>query len=340
MMRRQVPLAAKPVQFANIRDLRVSSDADIQIVSLIVVRAVAEAAVEHGVDMGGDELELDRLPQLADPCVGIPRKAYYDLLERIARRTGEPHCALALGRLLTEAHFHFVGPLLMNCIDARSAIDLFMTARRTVLGGPGWHLQVRLGHSLGNGSLGARIESELWLSAAMGAALRFWGRGVRSALSLELAYPAPADLQPYHAHFGPRVSFGARYSSVVMPASLLDYARPHLDPELASVLVAYARERFLRIQRPESWAELVRRCLGSVGSLAEMDEHSVAATWSISFSTIREHVRQERAAEMLKSGPGRVEDIAAALGYTEVNSFRRAFKRWSGRTPSSFRLDA
>ena len=47
--------------------------------------------------------------------------------------------------------------------------------------------------------------------------------------------------------------------------------------------------------------------------------------------------RLRRALAQLSSGHFTVEEIAFTQGYTDIANFRRAFKRWTGRTPSSIR---
>jgi AraC-like DNA-binding protein len=44
-----------------------------------------------------------------------------------------------------------------------------------------------------------------------------------------------------------------------------------------------------------------------------------------------------RASELLSGRSHSQAHIAEVLGYLEVNSFQRAFKRWSGVTPSEYR---
>jgi len=43
------------------------------------------------------------------------------------------------------------------------------------------------------------------------------------------------------------------------------------------------------------------------------------------------------AAEYLKTTKMTTEDIAALVGFSDAANFRRAFKRWTGKTPSEYR---
>lgn len=57
-----------------------------------------------------------------------------------------------------------------------------------------------------------------------------------------------------------------------------------------------------------------------------------------SFQEIRDKVRRQKALEFLTEGkPALNEEIAEALGFSSAASFSRAFKRWTGVSPSDFR---
>jgi AraC-like DNA-binding protein len=55
-----------------------------------------------------------------------------------------------------------------------------------------------------------------------------------------------------------------------------------------------------------------------------------------SYRDIRSLVLCERARALLSETRMSVADIATALGFEEVNSFRRAFHGWTGMTPPEF----
>lgn len=57
----------------------------------------------------------------------------------------------------------------------------------------------------------------------------------------------------------------------------------------------------------------------------------------VGLSAIRENVRRDAAIRLLSRSGQSVESIAAALGYAEPRSFTRAFRQWTGTSPSVFR---
>ena len=56
-----------------------------------------------------------------------------------------------------------------------------------------------------------------------------------------------------------------------------------------------------------------------------------------SFHQIQNEVRHLLAKQHLAQGLLRVKEIAFALGYSDVANFRRAFKRWEGCSPMTYR---
>lgn len=59
--------------------------------------------------------------------------------------------------------------------------------------------------------------------------------------------------------------------------------------------------------------------------------------YSTTVSAVLAGLRREEAEAALTEGTLSVADIAQSLGYSDATAFARAFKKWTGHTPSSFR---
>ena len=56
-----------------------------------------------------------------------------------------------------------------------------------------------------------------------------------------------------------------------------------------------------------------------------------------SFSAVHDRVRTERALELLQDAEVTIASVGSQIGFNDVRDFRRAFKRWTGHTPSETR---
>lgn len=57
----------------------------------------------------------------------------------------------------------------------------------------------------------------------------------------------------------------------------------------------------------------------------------------LSFQRLKDDILRDRAIRLLLGSQHSVEEIAAELGYREARSFTRAFRRWTGSSPTGFR---
>jgi AraC-like DNA-binding protein len=349
-------LRAARVPVRSIRDQPAHSDTDeLSLVSLVTVKAILSAAQDSAPDARIPGLSGVDLAAIVDPTLGVARAELGRLLENIAAELRDEAVGLTLGKSLGSSHFHVAGPLIMNSTTGRQALQCFLGLRRGMLGGPAWRLTVaqgeaKFGHPLAR-FRGAKAEADFGIALAYRALLDFWGSSVRPALRVEFACRQPADQSRYDALFSGRVRFGAELNCVAFPEALLDQERPGGDQKLAAELAAFTLESYLQREHRGWWSHAVRLALASAPSLRGMDVESVGAQFQLSARTLRrrlereganfrkllEEVRLERARQLLRTTTADIDAISVALGYEEVNAFRRAFKSWAGQSPSSFR---
>jgi AraC-like DNA-binding protein len=63
------------------------------------------------------------------------------------------------------------------------------------------------------------------------------------------------------------------------------------------------------------------------------------AASGLSFQTLCDEVRHRSALELLRESATPIQEVAFVLGYQDVPSFYRAFKRWTGKTPAEVRRE-
>jgi AraC-like DNA-binding protein len=59
-----------------------------------------------------------------------------------------------------------------------------------------------------------------------------------------------------------------------------------------------------------------------------------------SFREIKEEILRDEAIASLVRGGETVEELSDRLGFSEPSAFRRAFRRWTGNPPGSYRAGA
>jgi AraC-like DNA-binding protein len=344
---------------AVVQDVRAASarafGGDVQLVSLWLLRAVVAAFRQQHPHVDFPMLQGIDLDSIADPARGVSREVSAAVLGRIADASADPNVFLELGRSVTDGHFHFLGPLLTSQVTARRVIELLRTYH-AVIGGPVWNLELsdgvaRVGYAPWGLGRAAWYGAELSISVVYHGALRFWGAWAAPSLSVELALTPRLNGPDYARFFGEHVRTGARQTALVLPEALLDYQRPGADAELASRVVDYARTKYLHGEDELSWKARVESALRAAKEPSELEPDHVArrcrvsertlrrrlAEEDTSFTDIRARVRLERAAQLLVETDMPLKDISRVLGYADCNSFRRAFRRWSGRTPPQYR---
>jgi AraC-like DNA-binding protein len=95
------------------------------------------------------------------------------------------------------------------------------------------------------------------------------------------------------------------------------------------------RVRSLVLQAPDVPVSL-HRAARVVGVSARTLKRLLAAEGT-TFSAITEEERREQAMLRLRSSDKPVTEIAESLGFANSANFIRAFRRWTGRTPSQYR---
>jgi AraC-like DNA-binding protein len=131
----------------------------------------------------------------------------------------------------------------------------------------------------------------------------------------------------FPCRFSMRGCHGAMHARIGTSPILL--ARPVQPAELVKCVRAVLRK------------ERGKRCLGvDIARWLGMDPRSLERHLSSGGTTFREISRQVRlqaSQRLLKQGAS-VSDVAKALGFSELSAFTHAFRRWSGETPSSWKL--
>lgn len=174
------------------------------------------------------------------------------------------------------------------------------------------------------------------------------GRALTEA-KIEFVYKNPPHADSYENYLHSTVSFGCNSTRLIIPGELLDAPNPFGDPDAYANAIFQCERQELSLRPQESWQARVTSLLqlhpGQLWTLPEV----AAALHLSSRSLIRRlHAENTRYQFILDEELHRqalmhfeipqhtVTSVAAALGYKDVKSFRRAFKRWTGISPQEW----
>jgi len=138
-----------------------------------------------------------------------------------------------------------------------------------------------------------------------------------------LLFPGPVFFNAAHCGF----SFDARYLS--LPLRRDERAlRTMLQRALPLTVLQYRRDRLL-VQR----ADALARALNMSTRTLHRQLHDEGAA----LQGLKDEVRRDEAMDQLRRTRRTVKHIALAVGFGNEKSFARAFKQWTGESPSEFR---
>jgi len=162
-------------------------------------------------------------------------------------------------------------------------------------------------------------------------------------------YSRPIDTEPYHRFFQAPLRFGMEQTAVAFPAKWLDRTVPGADHRLHRQL----KQRIVTLEKfyPRNLVGQLRAMLRILLINRRYSREQAAQLFSIhprtlnrrleeegyTFQGLIDEVRYEIARQLLENTYLPIGQIAAILNYSEAGAFTRAFRCWSGHTPTAWR---
>lgn len=169
-------------------------------------------------------------------------------------------------------------------------------------------------------------------------------------LEVDVTRPKLNDATLYEETFNCVINYGCKRNRILLNSSLLDIPLPGANPAFTSfseeMLVSYLS----RIQNQDIEMK-VRGAIMDLMSTQSLSKEKVASRMNTSvrnltrklnevdltFNQLVDSIRQEKAISLTKQVDINLTDISFRLGFIDVNSFIRSFRRWTGMTPGQYR---
>ena len=171
---------------------------------------------------------------------------------------------------------------------------------------------------------------------------------------IRFEFPAPRPPEPVGEHaraFECGIEFGADATQMIVERAVWDTEVATADPGLVALLRSQADEVLQQLAAASGFVDDVRQVVRV--RLAERDHsiEQVAAQLGMSARTLQRRLAEEdtsyaavvdevrlgTAKQALADPTNSLAEIAFLIGFEEQSSFSRAFKRWTGMSPSEHR---
>ncbi|WP_409192915.1 AraC family transcriptional regulator ligand-binding domain-containing protein [Bradyrhizobium sp. RDM4] len=189
----------------------------------------------------------------------------------------------------------------------------------------------------------------------------FWRSSMTSLFShvLEAPFPtkrmifpfaAPVHWRNYGRMFNCPIDFDAGSMEWHFDAGVLDLQCPNANPITAQVCQQFCDA--VMAERPGE-TDLVRKirtaCLNSPKRFPTADEvaeqlglslrtlHRRLAKDELSYQELLDGMRKSVAMEFLENTHLLIDQVAERVGFADATSFRKAFRKWTGRAPTDYR---
>jgi AraC-like DNA-binding protein len=285
----------------------------------------------------------------------LPLRCMMGLFERTAREIGDELFGLNLGYAMQPEDYGVVASYMASAPDLRTMIRRSIRAVRYHASGCEFSLEVSEGlarwgfRSVERISFGRRHHAEHVVHPVIRAMRRYLGSNW-SPLCVELEADRPTSWHIIEHQVAAPVTFGAATNAVVFEARLLE--RPALRQIPLKDLLTWSDLRRIVMQRPpqtsiEAAREIVRLRLfestvdiegaAKLLGVAPRTLQRQLAEENLTYRDMVQQMRMQRAVDLLSETVEPVTSIAYSLGYSDVASFTRVFRKWTGLSPTHFR---
>lgn len=166
------------------------------------------------------------------------------------------------------------------------------------------------------------------------------------------AFAQPQHRDKYSQQFSSaEIKFDCQQNFLVVDFALLNKATNTHNAAVHRRAVSRCDALLIEKGAEPRTADLVRKHIRLLRDMNEANPDRIALSLNLStrtlnrrlrdeglcFKSLFDEVRLQRAQNLLENSSLTLDIIAERLGYSDPSNFRRAFKKWTGETPTSFR---
>ncbi|CAH0992359.1 putative HTH-type transcriptional regulator [Sinobacterium norvegicum] len=291
-----------------------------------------------------------------NPALRLTTEQELRLYQAIAQANTDPLLGLRVGATMTLSHYGVLGLGAASCNTLGEALELLVTYAAIL--SPGLALELRRDDEQAVWRINPSTEDQpalaLEVDATMASLYRLLSDLLLQPMTLTSVSMkkdiAPVLLPAYRQHYGCPVTASAETNCFIFESALLATRLPLAAPQTLRLMAQICYNQLKTVQADYGLVAAIRHYLDQRDGVASIEE--LARHFNQSSRTLRRHLTQagysyqslsdeyrfNKAKQLLLSTAQSVESIALNMGFSDVRSFREAFKRWSnGQTPANFR---
>jgi AraC-like DNA-binding protein len=304
-----------------------------------------------------DELGISR-SIFQRPDVEFPIEDYYRLLE-CAASTTDPHIGLSMGKTLRTSDLGAFGHAVMAAPEVGYALRLveryiYVLAHANVVRLDVGKKIFVLGYNLTDSHLAIHQQDVEFVLSLLAKTIRdISGRELNPTV-VDFTHSRPNYHRELQAHFGCELRYDRGFNRLQYSAHVLEMPSQNPESSLLQALEFYLADRLKLRSEDGDLLDKVNHLIATSlgGGVPEIGD--VAVTLGLSrrtlqrrlseagavFSDMVDAVRREIAQDYVLNSDHTLTDISLMLGYQELSSFSRAFRRWTNASPQQLRDQA
>lgn len=295
--------------------------------------------------------------QLRDIDARYPVSGMTALWRLSAQATGCPHFGLEVAGALQPGALHALGIALVastSLADSFARLDRYSrivsNAGRWIVDEEADPVVARL-EVVEQGQIVADEAVDAFLAAAVRIG-RLMTSGRYRPREVRLRRARPAQDAPYAEHFGCPVHFGAEHNGLLIDAASWREPLRGANPAVARATEQVVADYLVRMEQQQvthrARQELLRLLPAGEPSLRDLarglhlSERSLQRKLSgegMSYTRLLDQSRHDLARSYLEQSRHSLTEIAFLLGFSDQSNFNRAFRRWTGQSPSAYRAE-
>lgn len=298
------------------------------------------------------------IQEINSPSARVPFENFEKLIKLAIEATQDPNIALRISDYIHPTSYYPVGISFLSsrnldeyCRRAQRYSSVYSTNYQieyTTVGEFSWLTNTPVA-ALRQSDVGY-VSVEGWVSVMMRFIRYMYQPNYHPSLIRFMTPCANNREELYSQHFGCSVEFNADRNGICFANTDLHIALPAANADLARQSDQVVMEFLNRMGRLDLLGQVHAKIIDLLPSgrctmekvaeamhMSTRKLHNKLAELDCRFQEVLDDTRRELAEQYMEQNEISVSEIAYMLGFSDCSNFSRSFKRWTGKSPSSYR---